>query len=263
MAHTPLLPQSFQLASDEVHVWTVALDVTSETSADLYATLTREERDDVARFRFERDRQRFIAAHGALRDVIARYLETQPERISYAYNAFGKPALGPEFDGRLKFNLSHSNGFALIAITADSDVGVDVEHVRAHADFAAIASGFFSAAEVEHLTALPSPLCAEAFLSCWTKKEAYLKASGEGLAKPLNRFSVPLTSDCETPAYFYAASADIGPAKRWSLYTLKPAPDYIGAVAIEGTGWRLRQQPWTMPDAPSSSYSGLRARMTN
>ncbi|HJR71474.1 MAG TPA: 4'-phosphopantetheinyl transferase superfamily protein [Gammaproteobacteria bacterium] len=256
MPHALLLPRSFQLAPDEVHVWRVVLDVTSETSALLYATLARDERDRAARFRFEHDRRRFIAAHGALRDLVARYLDARPGRIAYVYNDFGKPALGPEFDGRLKFNLSHSNGFALVAITAGSEVGVDLEHVRAPTDFAAIARGFFSAAEAEHLAALPSHLCAEAFLGCWTKKEAYLKASGEGLATPLNGFSVPMATDyVDTPVDLYAASNANGPAKRWSLYTLKPTPGYIGAVAIEGTGWRLQQRPW----APPSDANALRA----
>jgi 4'-phosphopantetheinyl transferase len=247
MSLTPLLPDAFQLAPDEVHVWCVRLDVAPETSARLYATLTREERARCARFRFERDRQRFIVAHGVLHDLLGSYLETQPDRLSYAYNAFGKPDLSPEFGGRLKFNLSHSGGLGLIAITADSDVGIDLEHIRAQSDFADIARRFFSAAEADYLSALPSHLCTEAFFNVWTKKEAYLKASGEGLAIPLDGFSVPLTADSvESPVDLYVASNDIGPAKRWSLYTLQPAPGYIGALAIEGTGWRLSQRPWKM-----------------
>jgi 4'-phosphopantetheinyl transferase len=209
------------------------LDVPSATSARLYATLSLDERDRSARFRFERDRQRFIVARGVLRDLLGRYLQTQPSEIDFVYNAFGKPDLGPEFASRLKFNLSHSAGLALIAITAASDVGVDLEYIRAQADYADIARRFFSAVEVDYLMARPNHLRAETFFSCWTKKEAYLKACGEGLAAPLNGFSVPLTTD---PAH---TAVD-----RWSLYTLRPAPDYAGALAIEGTGWRLRQWQW-------------------
>src|SRR5207245_4260490 len=158
------------------------------------------------------------------------------------------PDLSPEFGNRLKFNLSHSAGLALIAITAASNVGVDLEYIRAQSDYVDIARRFLSAAEVDYLIALPSHLYAEAFFSCWTKKEAYLKACGEGLAIPLNSFSVPLTTDpAHTPVDLYVASKDIVPAKRWSLYTLRPAPGYAGALAIEGTGWRLRQWQWKMP----------------
>jgi 4'-phosphopantetheinyl transferase len=154
------------------------------------------------------------------------------------YNAFGKPDLSPEFGSRLTFNLSHSAGLALIAIATDSSVGIDLEYIRAQSDYADVARRFFSAAEVDQLNALPSDRYAEAFFSCWTKKEAYVKACGEGLALPLDSFSVPLTTD---PAH---SPVDLC---GWSLYTLRPAPGYAGALAIEGTGWRLRQWQWRMP----------------
>ena len=243
MSLRPSLSGSFQLASDEVHSWCASLDVPPETSARLYATLTFDERNRSARFRLERDRQRFIVAHGVLRELLGRYLQTQPGRISYVYNAFGKPDLSPEFGGRLKFNLSHSAGLALIAIAADSNVGADLEYIRPQSDYAEIARRFFSAAEVDQLIALPGHLYAEAFISCWTKKEAYLKACGDGLAIPLNSFSVPLTTDpAHGPVDLYVASNDTASAKRWSFYTLQPAPGYIGALAIEGSGWRLSQR---------------------
>ena len=183
-----------------------------------------------------------------LRDLLGRYLQTQPGQIRFVYNAFGKPDLSPEFANRLKFNLSHSAGFALIAIATASNVGVDLEYIQAQSDYTDIARRFFSAAEVDYLNALPNHLYTEAFFSCWTKKEAYIKACGEGLAIPLNSFSVPLTSDpAHTPVDLYVASKGVVPARRWSLFTLRPAPGYAGALAIEGTGWRLRQWQWKMP----------------
>jgi len=252
MSLSPSRPSSYQLSSDEVHSWRASLDVPPETSARLYATLTPDERTRSARFQFERDQQRFIVARGVLRDLLGRYLQIQPGKISFVYNAFGKPDLGPEFASRLKFNLSHSAGLALIAFATASDVGVDLEHIRPQSDYADIARGFFSAAEVDYLMALPSHLYAEAFFSCWTKKEAYLKAYGEGLALSLNSFSVPLTTDpAQTPADLYVASKGIVPARRWSLYTLRPAPGYAGALAIEGTGWRLRQWQWKSRIGPA------------
>jgi 4'-phosphopantetheinyl transferase len=248
MSLAPSLPSSFQLASGEVHSWCASLDAPPETSARFYATLAPDERTRSARFQFERDQQRFIVARGVLRDLLGRYLQTQPGRVRFVYNAFGKPDVSPEFGNRLTFNLSHSAGLALIAIANASNVGVDVEYIRARSDYTDIARHFFSAVEVAYLMALPSHLYAEAFFSCWTKKEAYLKACGEGLAIPLNSFSVPLTTDrAHTPVALYAASKDIVPASRWSLYTLRPAPGYAGALAIEGSGWRLSQWQWRMP----------------
>lgn len=228
-----------QLPPHEVHVWRASLDVSAETRACLYATLTPDERARGTGFRFERDRQRFIVARGTLRALLGRYLQTEPGQIRFVHNAFGKPGLGPEFAVRLKFNLSHSASVALIAF-ATADVGVDLEYIRAHPDYADVARHFFSPAEIDNLRALPSHLHAEAFFSCWTKKEAYLKARGEGLALPLNGFSVPLTAD---PAQ---APVDV---HGWSLHTLRPAPGFAGALAIEGAGWRLREWQWTMPQA--------------
>ena len=254
---------TFQLACDEVHSWCASLDVPPETAARLYSNLTPDERNRSARFRFERDRQRFIVAHGVLRDLLGRYLRTQPGRVHFVYNAFGKPDLGPEFASRLKFNLSHSGGLTLIAIATASDVGIDLEYIRTKSDYADIARRFFSADEVDHLFALPSHLHAEAFFSCWTKKEVYLKACGNGLAIPLNSFSVPVTSGpARGPTDLHAASNDLAAAKRWSLYPLRPARGYIGALAIEGSGWRLSQWQWRrrqgdgetgMCDAPKGS----------
>jgi 4'-phosphopantetheinyl transferase len=236
MSATPSVSGPFQLASDEVHSWCATLDVPPETSARLYAALTCDERNRSARFRFERDRQRFIVAHGVLRALLGRYLETDPGHVRFAYNAFGKPELSPEFGSRLKFNLSHSAGLALIAITAHADIGIDVEHIRELSDYVEIARHFFSATELGYLNRRPRHLHAQIFFSCWTKKEAYVKACGEGLALPLTSFSVPLAS----------SAVQIAPGRRWSLYTLQPAPGYIGALAIEGCGWRLTQRNWQM-----------------
>src|SRR5215468_1627086 len=121
----------FRLARDEVHSWCFRLDVPPETSACLYATLTGDERNRSARLRLEGDRQRFIVAHGMLRELLGRYLGAHPGQIRFVYNAFGKPDLPPDFGPPLKFNLSHSADLALVAIAAHADIGVDLERIRA------------------------------------------------------------------------------------------------------------------------------------
>ena len=255
-------PDSLRLHRDEVHVWTVNLDVPSGTIARLSAYLASEEHERSARFRFERDRERFIVAHGVLRDLISRYLEVEPGQISYACNEFGKPDLSPKFGSRLNFNLSHSAGIALIAITADADVGIDVERIRTRFEYADFARFFFSAAENEYLMNLPRDHRTEAFFSCWTKKEAYLKACGKGLSISPDRFSVPLENDgVRTPIDLLVTSNDTHPDKRWSMYTLAPAPCYVGALAIEGGGRRLSQWPWiwTAPSWPNATLRRIPA----
>jgi 4'-phosphopantetheinyl transferase len=191
---------AFQLASDEVHTWCAGLDIPPETSARLYATLTPGERQRSARFRRDRDRQRFIAARGVLRELLACYLQIDPGDVNFVYNAFGKPDLSPEFGGQLQ-SLSRN---ALIAIATGSSVGVDLEYIRMQSDYPEIARRFFSAAEVDSLSGLQSDAYAVAFLNCWTKKETYVR------------------------------------------YTFQPAPGYAGALAIEGSGWRLRHGQWTI-----------------
>ncbi len=211
---------------NDVRWWPVRLDVAPET---YYATLSDDERNRSARFRFERDRRRFVVAHGALRELLGRYLGSGPGQIRFVSNAFGKPELHPEFGGRLKFNLAHSGDLALIAVARDAEVGVDVECIegRGESNYADVARSFFSAREVDALSRVPCDLYDRAFFSCWTMKEAYVKGRGEGLTIPLTSFSVPITTE---PA---PAPVRCG---RWSLLTLQPAPGYVGALAVSTPG---------------------------
>ena len=207
-----------QLPSGEVHSWCVRLDAAPDRFAQLQATLADDERERSARFRFERDRRRFVVARGALRVLLGGYLGADPGAIRFTYNAFGKPALRPDFGTRLAFNLSHAAELGLVGVAAAAAIGVDVEDIRARPDHAAMARQFFTAAEADQLQRLPGHLQTEGFLGCWTRKEALLKARGTGLA-------APVTSD----------------ERGWSVYALRPAAGYIGAVAVAGSGWRLRQ----------------------
>lgn len=209
---------SVQLTSGEVHSWGVSLDVSAETYARLESTLACDERSRSARFRFERDRRRFIVARGALRELLARSLAISPGQIRFVYNAFGKPRLSPEF-GNLRFNLSHSADLALVALARDAEIGVDVEYVRADAEYGEIARQFLSAAEVEQLNTTQPDLRMETFFRCWTRREACAKAAGEGFAM----FDSP---------------------DEWSLYNLEPAPGYVGALAVARGDWRVRHWQW-------------------
>lgn len=231
------------LAKDEVHSWCVRLDVPSATVAGLYATLAHDERLRSSRLRFARDGRRFIVARGMLRQLLGRYLCVRPERVRFMKNGFGKPALSPEFGSRLRFNLSHSAHLALIAVATDAEVGVDVEFLRELPDPLEIAQIVFSAKEVAQWEGLPRYLRAPGFLSCWTKKEAYVKARGRGFALPSTSFSVPCSGGAEVARVrCTAGSTEEDPGTLWSFYTLQPAPGYVGALAIEGSGWRLIQR---------------------
>lgn len=233
------------LTAHEVHVWSARLDVSPVAAARFYATLSTSERKRAARFRLKRDQQRFVAAHGVLRALLGQYLGVAPSQPSYCYTPGSKPGLGAQFADSLRFNLSHSADYVLIALAANVDVGVDVEAVRAQCDYAEIAQHYFTPAEIAHLNTVTSQQYAAAFLGCWTRKEAYLKACGVGLAVPLDSFAVLPASAAEQWLAKPGQGAETPEARQaWSLYSLQMPPGYIGALAIAGHGWHLQQYLW-------------------
>lgn len=232
-------PKDLNLRNDEVHVWRTTLDLAPTRIESLYAVLTADEQARAARFFFQKDRGHFIAARGILRIILARYLHQEPQQIRFKYNYYGKPCLSPESESEpLHFNLSHSDGLALYAVTYGRRVGVDLERVRPALADEQIAERFFSSREVAKLRSLPSHLQAEAFFNCWTRKEAYIKARGEGFSIPLDSFDVSLTP--EEPATPLHVERNLNETRRWSLKELLLTPKYVAALAVEGHNWQLR-----------------------
>jgi 4'-phosphopantetheinyl transferase len=189
------------------------------------------------------DRDRFIAGRGLLRAILGRYLGLPPERLRFYYGPQGKPALDPdsEEDG-IQFNVSHCHDFALFAVTRGRQVGIDLERIRPLPEAGQVAERFFSAQERSVFHALPESDRQLAFFRCWTRKEAFIKAEGQGLSLPLDGFDVSLAPG--QPAKLLAVKRDPEEASRWSLYDLWPAPGFVAAVAAEGSGWCLRRWQW-------------------
>lgn len=242
-------PAELALTKDEVHVWRAKLDLTQNTIQSLWRTLATDELARAKRFHFAQDRTRFIAARGVLRTILSLYLEVEPSRVLFSYSAHGKPTLdtkGGSNHGRLplQFNLSHTGELALYAIAHGRQVGVDVECVRADVAGDRMAAHFFSPHEQAQLKALPPHLQHKAFFTCWTRKEAYLKARGDGLTLPLDQFDVSLQPG--RPAALLQTAFDPGEAARWSLQELQPGRGYAAALAVEGHGWRLAC--WQFPE---------------
>ena len=219
----------------------------------LWYTLTADERQRAERHIFETDRTHFVVARGLLRVLLGRYLHQDPQYLRFTYGPRGKPALVADMDeGTLRFNVSHSHGLALYAMTHGRDIGVDVERIRPEIVQEQIAERFFSLHEVTLLRALPVPLQAPAFFACWTRKEAYMKATGEGLALPLDQFDVSLAPG--EPAALLHTTWDPQEAPRWTMQDLDPAPGYRAAVAVAGHDWRLTcwDGPGAYLDVPTS-----------
>ena len=229
------------LAADQVHVWRLDLNQPPQQLAELVRLLAPDERQRVENFRADQHRQRFIAARGVLRRLLGGYLQCEPGQIRFAYNDQGKPALAPAPDPPLHFNLSHSHDLALYALTRARLVGIDVEFIRPRTAIAPIARRFLAAAERRALEAVPPADKTRAFFTCWTRKEAYLKARGEGIVNGLNRFVVALQPDA--PALL---SSPDEPAEtdRWRFADLHPGPGYLGALCAEGQ-WDLQQYQWS------------------
>jgi 4'-phosphopantetheinyl transferase len=237
-------PPLLLLGANQVHVWCVALDQPDSRVRSLWHTLAPDEQGRAERFHFRRDREHFIIARGLLRQLIGRYLGIEAHRLRFCYNSYGKPGLAEELNpSPISFNLSHSQGLALFAFTHQRELGVDIEYVRPEVVKERIAEHFFSRQEVAVLRALPAAMQAEAFFNCWTRKEAYVKAKGEGLSLPLDQFDVSLTPGDE--AALLATRGDPREASRWSLQALHPAPDYIGALALEGHRPELKCWRWS------------------
>ncbi len=231
-----------ELMGSEVHVWCARLDRSPRSVAALDRVLAADERRRAARFHFERDRRRFVCARGVLRSLLGNYLGVRPEAVEFAYGAQGKPRLATRAVDAVTFNVSHSDELALFAFARGIEIGVDVEFVRSMPDAEQIAASFFSSREVGRLMSLPAVLRQDAFFSCWTRKEAYLKAMGSGLAKPLDAFDVTFAPG-EVPQL--VVLDDEAETTRWKLQALAPATDYKAALVTDGPVAAVRCWAWT------------------
>jgi 4'-phosphopantetheinyl transferase len=211
----------------DVHVWRFTTDRPASEVDQLRAFLSDGERRRAARFRFDDDRSRFIARRGLLRIVLARYMECDAARIAFELNAFGKPTLTNRGPLRVQFNASHSDGVALVAVTVDRAVGIDLERHRADVDYLGVAASFFSRDEMETLRRADKPMRSSMFYTLWSCKEAWVKARGLGLSFPLQRCRVEvgegeprLLEDPEQP----------GELARWALTRLDVGPEFSAAL---------------------------------
>ena len=242
-AHWQRPPPHVELAAAEVHVWRVPLDGFVACDDPHLAGLSETERQRASRLRFEADRRRFLGSHGALRAILAMYLGAPPATLLFAEGAHGKPFLQAPAHGRsLRFSLSHSGDLALVAASRGREVGVDLERVRPIKDLVGMAARFFSPVERQALDRVAPDDRLLAFLATWVRKEAYLKACGEGLLRSLDAFDVTI-GDEEQPRLL-AVRDRAGDEARWSLRRLDPGEDFVAALAVEGRTWRLRHWVW-------------------
>lgn len=218
---------SLTLTETEIHVWQANLARSSNDCQQLAQTLSADEKARAERFRFPRDRDRFIVSRGTLRTLLGRYLNTSPDRVQFRYGDKGKPALAePLASIGLEFNLSHSEDLMVCAIAHQQPIGIDLEYLRPIADLENLTQRFFTPREHAAIHALEGDRCLRSFFQHWTCKEAVLKAAGNGLMS-LSAIEVCLQHDTAKLVHHDDASVPV-----WSLQLFTPAPGYVGAVAI-------------------------------
>ncbi|HZW79704.1 MAG TPA: 4'-phosphopantetheinyl transferase superfamily protein [Candidatus Deferrimicrobiaceae bacterium] len=227
-----------ELAEDEVQLWRVDLEAIRRRESRWQELLSSDERSRAARFHFEADRQRFVASRAWLRGILAAFLVAEPSELNFSYSKYEKPFLGPPYaESGVTFNVSHSGGIALYAFARRRELGVDVEQIRRDFDAESIARRFFSVSEQERLAAFPESEKVDAFFRCWTRKEAYIKAIGDGLSLPLGQFDVSLEA-LETNALL-ATRPDSSEAKQWMIREVPGGAGYSAALCVRGRDWRL------------------------
>ncbi len=225
------------LVDGEAHVWYAER---SALPVDDLEILDEEERARAHRYHSPELRNWFIASHCFLRQALSQYLDTRPDEIRFRFLPRGKPELA---DNRhIRFNLSHTRDLAVVAVARDREVGVDVEDLRENLDMLGLARRYFSSVEAEWVESAPPEKRAEAFFTCWTGKEAYVKGRGDGLSFRLDGFQV--LPRAGTDVLELQVYGDARESCRWTIERLPLPPPYLAALAIEGACGRARVMHW-------------------
>ncbi len=237
-------PGRVELATTEVHVWSAFLDLPASELERIKVKLSVDERERAGRFRFPAHAQRFIARRAVLREILGSYVGQEPGSLRFHQGKNGKPTLvWSEQDSAIRFSVSHSGPLGLFAVSWREHMGVDVERIRQLPDIGELACRFFTEREYKEYQSLPVSDRVEGFFTCWTRKEAYLKATGEGLYREPDSFEVSLVPG-HRPR-MCSIDGDDNAAKRWTLFHLVPSPGFAGALAIQTDRLKLQCWHWT------------------
>jgi 4'-phosphopantetheinyl transferase len=223
-------PIGMALTKDEIHVWVITLE--AENISHLKQILSKQELARAERFRFEKDKTEFIAAKAFLRIILGKYLNVSPQKLCFEYSNYGKPFIKEETKSGLKFNMSHSRGLALYALTLASEVGADLEFIDHSLVDRDVAAHSLTEYELKCFQSLPESKRGELFYKCWTRKEAYAKAQGDGLITSPDKIETLFNNTIP----FYKSGEISGSAKNklWSFIDLPEINKFSASVVVEG-----------------------------
>lgn len=231
-----MFPMHLRPSQDEVRLIFTRLRASHGFIKGLWQLLSADEREKANRFSFETHRTNFVMVRGLLRIILGCCIDVEPANVRFSYGSHGKPTLSD--DRLISFNLSHSKDLVVYAVGAGQQLGVDLEYIRKLKDAEQIAQRFFCSVEHRELVAIPEALRPKAFFNCWTRKEAFVKALGQGLSYPLDRFQVTLQPG--QPAEFLTIDGRLDSETQWSLYDVAPSADYAAALAVKNRISRVR-----------------------
>ena len=232
------ISKDLRLKKDTIDIWCISLDLDDPCLHLFEQVLSEEERSKAMRMRIEEPRKHYVAARAILRQIIATYMKEKPERLEFRYGPNDKPALAEEFSSTgITFNMSHSHGLALYGVTLEREIGVDIEKIRQDMAITDLAKRFFSTREYDKMIKLPAEQQVQGFFNCWTRKEAYLKSTGQGLKFPLSHFDVSLAPG--EPAALLEHQTDPEQVSLWSIAELDVVPGYAAALSVEGKNFTI------------------------
>jgi 4'-phosphopantetheinyl transferase len=239
--HDPT-PGSFDLNDGQIHVWRVNVDQSPSSVERFAQMLSSDEQERAAQFRRVKDCDRFIVARGSLRVILARYLDREPHQLRFVYGEQGKPALAADSQKAVRFNVSHSQSLALFAVARDCEVGIDLEAVQTDFDVEGISRRYLPAREAALICAAPVEMRHEIFFTCWTLKEAYVKASGSGLSTLLEQ--IEILPDANSSGMIFGITAEAEESSRWWSHRLPALPGY--AAALVAARRRMEVRCWQL-----------------
>ena len=234
------------LTNTKVHIWHASLDQPVEVLQKLGFVLSEEEIGRAERFRYRQHRQYFIAGRGILRFLLSQYTGIAPGQIQFAYTQSGKPLLTSRDETMdICFNLAHAGGLVLYAFTCGRRIGIDLEAIRPIEEMDEVAKMNFSPQEYQKFQMIHEEARLTAFYNCWTRKEAFVKAIGDGRSYPLQDFEVSLAPG-ET-ARLISLQGSQRRASNWSMHDLRTRDGHVAALVVEGNGYSISHRQWTPP----------------